>query len=85
MSEGRSTCLYRDLHILTLLTSLSCDLNLPKEIDDEYWDISEIHRHTPIQPSGRPALVVAFNHLVGVTQNVELVMNSIVSEDTLSS
>ena len=61
------------------MTLLSCDIDLPTEVDDEYWGFDK-----PEQPPGRPALVVAFTHFTKLTRNVELALNSIVSEDRLS-
>lgn len=57
----------------------SFDLDLPVECDDEYWDPSNSSSSGFAQPPGKPAIVVAFNCLLRLTQIQAYAQRTIVS------
>jgi hypothetical protein len=63
---------------LSQLISNSFDLELPVEVDDEYWE-----NNNPTlafqQPPGKPALVTAFNFLIKLTQIIAFALRTIVN------
>ena len=62
-----------------LLTSArSYDLDLPVEVDDEYWE-NMCPKLAFKQPSKKPSLVAAFNSLIKLTRVVSVALRTIVS------
>lgn len=73
-SESRAYIL-----IAIFLTSArrSYDLDLPVEVDDEYWE-NKNPKLAFQQPSKKPALVAAFNSLIQLTRVVSIALRTIV-------
>jgi len=62
---------------------LSFDLDMPLEVDDEYWEIERDAEESFKQPSGVPSLITAFNELIKVTQIMAFAMRTLVRVDIL--
>ena len=56
----------------------SYDLDLPVEVDDEYWE-NKCPKLAFKQPSEKPSLVAAFNSLIKLTRVVSIALRTIVS------
>ena len=66
------------------LTPNSFDLELPIEVDDEYWQNDDATLAFQ-QPPGKPALVTSFNCLIKLTQMMEFALTTIVKRAIISS
>ena len=64
--------------------SLCCsfDLELPLEVDDEYW-IDEDPQLAFRQPPGKPSIVAAFNRFIKLSQMMAFTIRTIVSSRPL--
>lgn len=56
----------------------SFDLNLPLEVDDEYWT----GPNAWTQPEGVPSTITGFNHFLRLTQIMAFTVKTVVSHVT---
>lgn len=59
-------------------TSPSFDLDLPLEVDDEYWESRDDPRDTFKQPHGVPSLVSSFTQLIKLSQIIAFALKTLV-------
>lgn len=64
-------------HLLRLTKLPSFDIDLPLEVDDEYWE-NEDPSAAFQQPSGLPSKVGAFNLLIKLSQIVAFALKTVV-------
>ena len=57
---------------------VSFDLDLPLEVDDEYWEGRQDSEKTFEQPRNIPSRIVAFNHFIKLTQIMAFTMRTMV-------
>lgn len=87
-SLGRSPCTRDEEYVITLLSFrlfwpcshayfLSFDVDLPLEVDDEYWEHPDINLAFR-QPTGKPSLVTAFNSWIRLTQITAFAVRTLV-------
>ena len=62
---------------LTFHTSF--DVDLPKEVDDEYWENEHEPEQAFKQPAGKPSLLSYFVSLIKLIQILAIVLRTIVS------
>jgi hypothetical protein len=61
------------------LSSNSFDLDLPAEVDDEYWENDDAALAFQ-QPPGKPALVASFNTFIKLSQIMAFALITLVSK-----
>jgi hypothetical protein len=57
---------------------VSFDLDLPLEVDDEYWEGRQGSEKIFEQPRGIPSRIAAFNHFIKLTQIMAFTMRTMV-------
>ena len=57
---------------------VSFDLDLPLEVDDEYWEGRQDSEKIFEQPRNTPSRIVAFNHFIKLTQIMAFTMRTMV-------
>jgi hypothetical protein len=68
------------LHCYSLLYSL--DLDLPIEVDDEYWDHPDPARRFQ-QPPGNPSRIASFIYMIKLSQILGYALRTVVSKDVV--
>jgi len=67
------------LDLFSGLTQLSFDLELPLEVDDDYWETGNNCTDPFKQPPGVPSLIAAFNQFIKLTQVMAFTMRTLVT------
>jgi hypothetical protein len=80
--EKRSKPFQFDTYDITLNLH-SFDLDLPVEVDDEYWENDDAALAFQ-QPPGKPALVASFNSFIRLSQIMAFALITLVSKTTFS-
>jgi hypothetical protein len=73
------------MHVLTNDTFHSFDLDLPLEVDDEYWESRDDPRETFKQPPGVPSLVSSFTQVIRLSQIIAFALKTLVRIMSLSN
>lgn len=63
---------------MDLIAYCSHDLDLPLEVDDEYWERSDPNLAFK-QPAGKPSVISGFNTFIKLTNLMEFTIRTIVS------
>ena len=91
MILGRACGIAEEEFVFTLSTNLpieiyvSFDLDLPLEVDDEYWEGRQDSEKIFEQPRNIPSRIAAFNHFIKLTQIMAFTMRTMVCVIGLSS
>ena len=62
---------------------VSFDLDLPLEVDDEYWEGRQDSEKIFEQPRNIPSRIAAFNHFIRLTQIMAFTMRTMVCVTSL--
>jgi hypothetical protein len=63
---------------LPIKIDVSFDLDLPLEVDDEYWEGRQDSEKVFEQPRNIPSRIAAFNHFIKLTQIMAFTMRTMV-------
>ena len=63
---------------LSINIYVSFDLDLPLEVDDEYWEGHQDSEKIFEQPRNIPSRIAAFNHFIKLTQIMAFTMRTMV-------
>jgi len=74
----RKSLFFSLLTIFLLKLASSFDLDLPLEVDDEYWKGRQDTEKIFEQPPGVPSRIAAFNHFIKLTQIMAFTMRTMV-------
>ena len=84
MSLGRACGMAEEEFVFFLIANLfiktcgSFDLDLPLEVDDEYWEARQDGEKIFEQPRSIPSRIAAFNHFIKLTQIMAFTMRTMV-------
>lgn len=82
--SGGRVCFFTLTANLPIKIYVSFDLDLPLEIDDEYWEGRQDSEKIFEQPRNIPSRIAAFNHFIRLTQIMAFTMRTMVCVTYLS-
>jgi hypothetical protein len=76
--SGRRVCFSPLTTNFPIKVYVSFDLDLPLEVDDEYWEGRQDSEKKFEQPRNIPSRIAAFNHFIKLTQIMAFTMRTMV-------